>query len=143
MDLYHLIYTSSMVQHGSDVLSDILHTARRINSLRHITGMLLHANGSILQVLEGAYEDVTLTFRSIEKDLRHQDVFVLSTKEIAVRHFTAWSMGFKELNAIDLDRSVTAAQIFNSNRAEITNRVKPSEALALLVLFSQGIEMDS
>jgi hypothetical protein len=136
-----LIYTSNLVEDEPEVLAAILQTAQHLNKLRGITGMLLHANGSILQVLEGDHVEVSKTFQSIEFDPRHQDVFVISKNEIFQRQFTSWTMGLRHLSASELDKSPTATQVFNANKGEIADRVKPGAALAMLVLFAQGVEV--
>lgn len=141
MALIHLIYTSTLVQGGPEVLGDILHTAQHINQLRGITGMLLHANGSVLQVLEGEEAEVSTTFQSIERDTRHRDVFVLSRQSIAERQFGAWTMGLRNLTATELRESPSAGQVFDANKHEIATRVQPGAALALLVFFAQGVEV--
>jgi hypothetical protein len=143
MALVQLMYTSNLVQDEPAVLVAILETARRINTARGITGMLLHANESILQVLEGEEVEVVKTFQSIEFDPRHNDVYLLSQQGIAQRQFAFWSMGSRNLSQIDLDRSPTAAQMFSANKDEITVRVKPGAALAMLFLFAQGIEVSN
>src|SRR5450830_1737122 len=141
MPLSHLIYTSTMLNREPEVLEKILETARHINNLRSITGMLLYANGTILQVLEGDDEDVNKTFQSIELDPRHRDIFVVSKVEIPERQFSSWDMGFKHLAETELGNSPIAAQVFNANKNEIAYRVKTGAALAMLVLFAQGIDV--
>lgn len=142
MPLIHLIYTSTLVQGGTAVLTDILQTAQHINRLRGITGMLLHANGSILQVLEGEEAEVDITFAAITQDGRHRDVFLLSRQGIAARQFGAWTMGLRELTQADIATSAPAGLVFDANKAEIVTRVQPGAALAILVFFAHGVEVD-
>jgi hypothetical protein len=141
MALIHLIYTSTLVRGGHDVLADILQTAQRINKLRGITGMLLHANGSVLQVLEGEDAEVSTTFASIERDTRHRDIFMLTKQGIAQRQFGAWTMGLRHLTAADIEQSSAAGQMFDANKEEIATRVQPGAALAMLVFFAHGVEV--
>ncbi|MET3139837.1 hypothetical protein AAKU61_004219 [Undibacterium sp. GrIS 1.2] len=141
MALIQLVYTSSLVNNAPEVMADILQTARSINKLRKITGMLLCANGGILQVLEGDDADVSKTYRSIEFDERHDDIFLLSKAEVAERQFATWDMGFRHLTETEISNSAIAAEVFNANRTEIANRVKPGAALTMLVLFGEGVEM--
>lgn len=141
MALIHLIYTSTLVHDSDDVLMSILHTAQHINKLRGITGMLLHANGSILQVLEGEEAEVDQTFQSIERDTRHHDIFLLSRQGITARQFGAWTMGLRNLTAKELQDTPDAGQVFQANKDEIATRVQPGAALAMLVFFAQGVEV--
>ena len=141
MALIQLIYTSTLVRDTPDVMADILQTARRENKLRNITGMLLCANGGVLQALEGDDADVSELYRSIELDKRHHDLFLLSKTEVIERQFASWDMGFRRLTDTDINKSPIAAEVFNADKTEIANRVKPGPVLSMLVLFGQGVEV--
>ena len=141
MALIQLIYTSRLVDNGPAVMADILQTARRANKSHNITGMLLCANSGVLQVLEGEDACVNELYRSIELDKRHNDIFLLSKTEVTKRQFACWDMGFRHLSETEIGNSAVAAEVFNAERHEIANRVDPGPALAMLVLFAQGIEV--
>ncbi len=141
MALTQWIYTSTLVHGGLDVIAPILETARRVNALRSVTGMLLHANGYILQVLEGEETEVQKTFQSIEMDTRHRSVFLLSRQTIAERQFGAWTMGLRDLSHADVQDAGAAGHLFDANPAEIASRVQPGAALAMLLFFAHGMEM--
>jgi hypothetical protein len=143
MALIQLVYTSILVSSTPEVIAEIHQTAKRINKSRNITGMLLYAKGGILQVLEGEEADVSKTYLSIEADKRHTDVFMLSKSKVTERHFAAWDMGLRHLTDTEFGNTPLAAEVFNADRNEIANRVKPGPALAMLVLFGQGIEVVS
>ena len=67
--LFHLGYVSTETGDlGSAGMVELLTEARRINTSRDITGLLLHRERSFYQVLEGAEDVVRQTFDSIEKD---------------------------------------------------------------------------
>jgi hypothetical protein len=52
--LIHIIYSSAAKSHfGSEELLALLGSARSKNSSMNISGMLLHIEGSFLQVIEG------------------------------------------------------------------------------------------
>lgn len=139
MALVQLIYSSTLVDHAPQVLKEILHTAREVNQWRDITGMLLHSNGQILQVLEGRAQTVDKTFAAIEADPRHRNVFVLSRHAVTERHFGAWTMGFRDLTGLEIGAHPAAQHVFAASRPEIDGRVKPGGALALLVFFVEGV----
>ena len=141
MALIQLIYTSRLIDNGSNVIAAILQTSRRKNKLHNITGMLLCANNGVLQVLEGEDACVSELYRSIELDKRHNEIFLLSKTEVTKRQFASWDMGFRRLNETEISNSRMAAEVFNADRNEISNRVAPGPALAMLVLFGQGIEV--
>ena len=141
MALIQLIYTSRLIDNGPEVIAAILQTSRRTNKLHNITGMLLCANSGVLQVLEGEDACVSELYRSIELDKRHNEIFLLSKTEVTKRQFACWDMGFRRLSETEISNSAMAAEVFNADRDEISNRVAPGPALAMLVLFGQGIEV--
>jgi hypothetical protein len=58
--------------------------------------MLIHAEGSFLQVLEGPADAVQKTFERIERDPRHHQVLRLFNAAKTERSFAEWTMGFTE-----------------------------------------------
>ncbi len=138
MSLFQILYTSYLVGDEAADLPAIVKSAVRNNELHDITGMLLYSDGIFLQVLEGEREAVLQTFRHIEKDLRHRDVFVLLEQAIEMRQFSNWSMGFKRLTASDLVELPAADQVFRASEDEIGKRVAPGNALGVLKFFAQS-----
>ena len=102
--LFHLGYVSTetgdMCTQG---MIELMTEARRINTERDITGLLLHREKSFYQVLEGTEGEVRRTFASIEKDERHTAVDVLFDGEIEEREFADWRMGALNLDGIELE----------------------------------------
>jgi hypothetical protein len=82
---------------SSKDINDILAVSRTRNALMGITGMLLFADDSFIQVLEGDKEAVEAVFASIVRDARHQGVTALVRENIASRDFSNWSMGFERV----------------------------------------------
>ena len=102
--LFHLGYVSTETGDlGSSGMVELLTEARRINTSRDITGLLLHRDRSFYQVLEGAEDVVRQTFDSIEKDERHTAIDVLFEGEVDEREFPDWQMGFLNLDGVDID----------------------------------------
>ena len=102
--LFHLGYVSTETEDlGSDGMVELLTEARRINTSRDITGLLLHRDRSFYQVLEGEEVVVRQTFDSIEKDERHTAIDVLFEGEVDEREFPDWQMGFLNLDGVDID----------------------------------------
>jgi hypothetical protein len=120
----------------ANTLPDILKEAVRNNKQRNITGMLLYEGGNILQVLEGEADIVLETFRYIQLDKRHHGIFVLIEKEIETRQFVSWSMGFKQLTKVDLEKFPAAAHVFKAHPDEVSVRGRPSDALIILKSFA-------
>ena len=102
--LFHLGYVSTEIGDlGSAGMVKLLTEARRINTSRDITGLLLHRDRSFYQVLEGAEDIVRQTFDSIEKDKRHTAIDVLFEGEVDEREFPDWQMGFLNLDGVDIE----------------------------------------
>lgn len=78
-------------------LDDILCKSRKNNIELGITGMLLYANKTFIQILEGEEKSVNDLLRRIKKDPRHRDFRLVSKKEIKQRQYLEWSMGFKNI----------------------------------------------
>ena len=55
-----------------------------------------------MQALEGEEATVRALFATIRADPRHDHVHLLVTLSVAKRQFPQWSMGFKNLDEIDV-----------------------------------------
>jgi hypothetical protein len=138
MQLFQLIYMSSLVTDQPALLPSILEASVRNNKQNGITGMMLYVDGNVLQVLEGEREIVLKTFRAIEADPRHKGIFVLIEQEVASRQFAAWSMGFRHLSQVELAKLPAAVHVFKARQDEIALRGRAGEALTILKSFADG-----
>ncbi len=138
MALFQLLYMSSLVSADPDLLPSILDISVRNNKRQSITGMMVYADGNVLQVLEGEKDAVLQTFRAIEMDNRHSGIFVLIEAEIASRQFASWSMGFRQLNKADLEKFPAAAHVFKASKGEFDVRARSGDALTILKSFAEG-----
>ena len=97
-----LIYQSQVCNDlSNDDLINILTTSRHNNKLRNITGVLMYANRTFIQILEGEACDVLPLYEKIQEDNRHQDVHICVTHDISVRQFADWDMGFIGVPSFD------------------------------------------
>jgi hypothetical protein len=97
MTIFSLVYVSSASGlFDKDVYRQIAIDARTFNESKSITGMLLVYNETIIQFLEGPEFEVSELYRRIEKDVRHKNPILISTRETDQREFLHWSMGYKE-----------------------------------------------
>lgn len=93
---YQLLYFSTAnPELTEDALTEILMESQKRNAKREITGLLLHSDGNIIQIIEGKKEAVEALFEKIEHDKRHRGVFVLSRKYVDKRDFPEFKMGFR------------------------------------------------
>jgi galactose-1-phosphate uridylyltransferase len=139
MPLTQLIYVSSLVDQDESQLANILESAVRHNREDEITGMLLYAGGNFLQVLEGQHEQVRKTYERICLDPRHSTIIVLSEEEVLERHFSSWSMGYRQLGSEDVAKFPQYAPYFQFGFHASQFDAKPGVALDMLELFSQNM----
>ncbi len=98
-----IAYTSSAaVPFSEGDLLELLTLSRENNAAKGITGLLLYKEGKFLQVLEGDERPVRDLLSRIEKDTRHCQVEELRWEVIKERRFPDWSMGFRNLDNIDI-----------------------------------------
>jgi hypothetical protein len=90
-----LVYASrSLEPFDEDALVELLTRARACNEEHAVTGMLVYAAGSFLQLIEGDDEHVEAVWDRIRMDPRHTGLRVLQDGPARVRLFGEWSMGF-------------------------------------------------
>jgi len=95
--VHELVYISAAVAPMSEQeLAALLLKARANNKRLGVSGILVHHEGSFLQVLEGDPAVVEPLFARIERDKRHHRTVVMRRGPIAQRTFGDWSMGFVE-----------------------------------------------
>ena len=93
--MYYLIYLSSAVKPmNHDQLYTLLQQCRDNNQKNGITGMLLHQNGTFMQMLEGDKQVILDLYDDIKKDDRHTGFHTVLAGDIEARNFEDWSMGF-------------------------------------------------
>ena len=118
--LYQLLYLSSAkFEFTEAALLELLYESQSRNGQLNITGLLLHSDGSIMQILEGAKTDVETLFRKIERDERHTGVMVLSRKEVETRDFPEFKMGFHQTSHTALNSNIPGFSNF-INRGHLT-----------------------
>lgn len=104
---YQLLYLSSATPElTEEALLQLLSDSQSRNAKRGITGLLLHSDGNIIQVIEGAKEDVEALYKKISHDSRHTGAMVLSRREVAKRDFPEYKMGFRRTKIETLDTHI-------------------------------------
>ncbi|WP_148613405.1 BLUF domain-containing protein [Nocardioides rubriscoriae] len=103
--LLSLTYVSSATTlfDGAQLLEQ-LESWRPRNHRRGLTGMLLYSGGNIIQALEGPPSEVEATFETICADPRHRGVIELLREPVTERSFPDWSMGFRDVGPVDVER---------------------------------------
>ncbi|WP_295446165.1 BLUF domain-containing protein [uncultured Thiodictyon sp.] len=139
MSLIHLIYVSTAPKElGTAELDRILESSVRHNTPQQVTGMLLYAGGSFMQVLEGEEAAVDETFKRIKQDPRHTNVFEIAREPLTERNFERWSMGFRCLGAHDAASHPGYAPFFARGFDPATIGAHPGLALEMLMDFGRN-----
>lgn len=136
-DLIHWIYSSAAAQPlDSDELESLIKGARQKNARLGVTGMLLYADGSFFQVLEGKAAVVDHLLNEIARDPRHERVTKVIHEPIARRHFGDWTMGLSVLSRSDLSALEGSNDFFGTGHC--FNRIDAGRAKKLLAAFRAG-----
>ncbi len=85
-------------------LPPLLRKARLHNEHSRIGGLLLHAHGEFIQVLEGPEPALSQLYARIQADPRHYNVRTLAYGPIAERAFPDWRMAYAPANTTDLEK---------------------------------------
>ena len=99
VQLFHWVYASKAADRMTDEhLDALLEKARASNAHQNITGVLLYAEDSFLQVLEGPRESLEKLSKKIMRDSRHCQLETLRFERKAKRDFPDWKMGYMRLD---------------------------------------------
>ena len=129
MALHQIIYTS----HSNGIMTgvelvELLRHSRAKNTLLGVTGLLLHADGSFMQTIEGEDEPLHRLYATIAQDPRHGGAIIMCDDPITRRSFNDWSMAFREITRDEADSIPgfhhLAAAIHNSpHESDIARRI--------------------
>jgi hypothetical protein len=135
--LIHRIYASTASRaFKTDELAELLQAARENNARLGLTGMLLHAEGSFFQVLEGRADVVDALYAKIESDKRHDKVTLIIREPIPRRYFDAWTMGFYKVSDEELAGMSGVNDFFGKDRTLVG--LDAGRAKKLLAAFREG-----
>ena len=136
-ELIQCIYASAASSNFSAKdLADLLEKAQQNNAKLGLTGMLLYAEGSFFQVLEGPADVVAAQYAKIERDPRHSQVTVVIQEPISRRYFDAWTMGFYNVSGDELAGLSGVNNFFDEDRNAVS--VDAGRARKLLAAFRDG-----
>lgn len=93
MQLKSVTYTSrARLDLTDEDLNDIHQSARHLNALDGITGLLLFDGSRFLQIIEGAEEAIDNLVGRLRRDPRHSAFEIRDERSIDARSFPDWSM---------------------------------------------------
>ena len=100
MNLTSLTYTSlARLDLDSSDLEDIHRTARELNALDGITGLLVFNGTHFLQIIEGAKHAIEELVERLRLDRRHSGFEIRDKHSIDARSFPDWSMELVRVSA--------------------------------------------
>ena len=100
MDLKSLTYTSlARLDLDASDLESIHRTAREVNALEGITGLLIFNGTHFLQIVEGAPNAIDDLVDRLRRDSRHSALEIRDQRQIAERSFPDWSMELVRVSA--------------------------------------------
>jgi hypothetical protein len=135
--LIHCVYASAGSRDFShEELGALLASARENNARLGLTGMLLYAEGSFFQVLEGQADAVDALYAKIERDRRHDQMTLIIREPIPKRHFDAWTMGFYRVSREELAGIAGVNDFFGKDRTIVS--MDAGRAMKLLAAFRDG-----
>lgn len=95
MYLVRLIYASQpTAAFTPESIEQILEASRKHNGQLAVTGLMYFNQHYFLQCLEGSRSNVNNIYHRILNDNRHRDPIIVDYKEIEVRDFSSWEMGY-------------------------------------------------
>lgn len=133
--LHQIIYISRLADPDEALVKNILEAALRHNPRNDVSGMMLYAEGDVIQVLEGPRDKVTALFEKIKRDPRHGNVFVVLDEAVRSRHFPDWSMGYKKIMQPDRADFLHYQQVFRGTPDAIAQRARAGLATDVIRAF--------
>ena len=125
MSLKSLTYTSrASLDLDADDLEEIHRTAREVNALEGITGLLIFNGTHFLQIVEGAPEAIDDLVERLRRDPRHNGLEIRDEQAVEQRSFPSWSMELVRVSASYFEaRETVSEHLPETVVPEIRNRV--------------------
>jgi hypothetical protein len=119
--MVRVVYVSTATKPmGIRDLEEMLEQARRKNKEKNITGILLYANKTFIQVLEGETDFVDELYEVISKDERHKNCILIEKIAIEQKSFGSWSMGFLNIEDADITKMKGFSDfLINENKEDL------------------------
>ena len=100
MNLTSVTYTSlARLDLQTSDLEDIHRTAREVNALEGITGLLVFNGTHFLQIIEGSETAIDELVEKLRADPRHTGFEIRDRRKVDARSFPDWSMELVRVNA--------------------------------------------
>jgi Sensors of blue-light using FAD len=100
MDLTSLTYTSlARLDLQTSDLEEIHRSARELNALDGITGLLIFNGTHFLQIIEGTHDAIDDLMGRLRRDPRHSGLEVRDERKVKTRSFPGWAMELVRVKA--------------------------------------------
>ena len=138
MNLKSLTYTSfARLDLTGEDLAAIHRTARDLNALDGITGLLIFNGTHFLQIIEGSTSAIDHLVERLRRDPRHSGLEVRDDRRIEERSFPDWSM---ELAQVKSNYFAARDSIAERLPPEVPEAVR-DRLFAMTELISGSVEM--
>ena len=125
MKLKSLTYTSLAELDLSDEDVNAIHrTARDVNALEGITGLLIFNGTHFLQIVEGGESAIDELVARLRRDRRHSSLEIRDERIIETRSFPDWSMELVRVNSNYFEaRDGVAVSLPPGTAADVRDRI--------------------
>ena len=103
--------------------------------LATIGGILLYANGSFMQLIEGDTQSVQVAYENVRTAAWHFDIHILLSEKIEARRCEGWGFSHVPLGKSIDTLSQSSPHYFPFKKREIKQRVKKGDARYVLKTF--------
>jgi hypothetical protein len=138
MALKSLTYTSlARLDLEPSDLEAIHRTAREVNALEGITGVLIFNGTHFLQIIEGAPDAIDDLVERLRRDPRHSGFEVRDERSVEARSFPDWSMDLVRVSSSYFEaKDVLARRLPEATTPDVRERViRMTEAISGTVAF--------
>jgi hypothetical protein len=138
MALKSLTYTSlARLDLETSDLEAIHRTAREVNALEGITGLLIFNGTHFLQIVEGAPDAIDELVERLRRDPRHSGFEVRDERPVEVRSFPDWSMDLVRVSSSYFEAKDTLARRLPATTAsDVRDRViRMTETISGTIAF--------
>jgi hypothetical protein len=138
MTLKSLTYTSlARLDLDASELEAIHRTAREVNALEGITGLLVFNGTHFLQIVEGAPQAIDELVDRLRRDPRHSGFEIRDERQVDQRSFGSWSMELVRVSGSCFEaRDTVTERLPRTVEPEVRERViKMTEAISGTVAF--------
>jgi Sensors of blue-light using FAD len=124
--------------HFREEMEKIRTAASDFNVQHSITGFLIYFDQRFVQLLEGDFDDVALSYSRIRRDPRHRDARVIHFAEVESRAFQDWSMD-SSMNYVAQHHELLSIKLKFLDRFINDTRQYPITVRDLMVAVAQEI----